>query len=489
MNKKILVLICMILLIGILSLVNINSIDQTLCCEKTTDGAWCQNAVEEKCDVNFKSAPTSCESTSYCKLGCCFDNAEGTCHKNTPQRVCDAEGGVWREGADCDVSQCTLGCCLIGDQAAFVTQTRCKRMATLYGLEINFRGDINNEVQCILSASSDEKGACVYEVDFGKTCEFITQKECDIKGNSGNSTEFYAGTLCTAPELETDCAPTEITTCVDGKDGVYYTDTCGNVANIYDADKIDDDNYWTDVYESVESCNPDSSNTGSKTCGNCDYFLGSSCQKADRGSGVEHGNYICEDLGCEFEGNRYEHGETWCLNTEGAENNLIGSRYTRAVCYNGEVTIEPCADFRQEICIESDVNGFSSATCRVNRWEQCYSIKSKSGCENEDKRDCKWLAGAEECVPKYAPGFDFWNSEGDATGVCGSVSTNCVVTYEKKLGGDWECKENCECKDPSYIANLKKACAQTGDCGIKQNFVGESGLSSSFRSTKTEKGD
>ena len=41
-------------------------------------------------------------------------------------------GGVWDPTADCSVPQCELGCCLIGDQAAFVTNTRCRRLSGLY---------------------------------------------------------------------------------------------------------------------------------------------------------------------------------------------------------------------------------------------------------------------------------------------------------------------------------------------------------------------
>ena len=73
MNKKIL---SMILVVGMFSLVSLISLTGTVeaqqvsyCCEKTNDGAWCQNADQSQCDESYDSAPTSCDSTSFCQLG------------------------------------------------------------------------------------------------------------------------------------------------------------------------------------------------------------------------------------------------------------------------------------------------------------------------------------------------------------------------------------------------------------------------------------
>jgi len=150
-----------IFLIGIVSAIG----EVSYCCEKTIGGAWCQNALEEQCSIEidpftntpYKKVPASCEATSYCKLGTCI--SEGDCMENTPERRCDKElGGYW-EGKDADeIPQCKLGCCLIGDQAAFVTQTRCKKLSAVYGLQTNFRTDLTNELVCIASTMSDVKG-------------------------------------------------------------------------------------------------------------------------------------------------------------------------------------------------------------------------------------------------------------------------------------------------------------------------------------------
>ena len=469
-NKRIFMLMVFgIFLIGIISGVG----EVSYCCEKTIEGAWCQNAGEEKCDNEYRKVPASCEATSYCKLGCCYDSQEGTCMENTPEIVCDSGGGVWESSSDCSIPQCELGCCLIGDQAAFVTQTRCKKLSALYGLETNFRTDITNEISCIASAMPDVKGACIYEEDYAKTCRFLSKKECS-ELSAGNATKFHEGFLCSAEILGTNCGASKKTTCVEGRDEVYFVDTCGNLANIYDASKINSKEYWTNIYEKGESCNPGSSNANSVSCGNCDYYLGSTCKDyKSAGKKATYGDNICRDLSCKHDRKNYKHGETWCANSNGVDKSLPGSRHFRLVCYNGEVSVEPCADFRQETCIESDIDGFKTAACRVNMWQDCVSQDKKKDCENTDRRDCKWVKDI--CVPLYAPGFNFWETEGDAESLCSMANTECVVKYEKKLTGSKKCVENCECLGDSWEDEKNKMCISIGDCGAKTNYLGYQG--------------
>jgi hypothetical protein len=93
---------------------NVGNSISTVCCEQTTSGAFCQNVPSSECKPGSRQVPTSCESTSYCKAGTCYDSTEGTCLDNTPQLVCNANGGVWSEETP---PQCSLGCCILGDQA------------------------------------------------------------------------------------------------------------------------------------------------------------------------------------------------------------------------------------------------------------------------------------------------------------------------------------------------------------------------------------
>ena len=489
--KKIFLMIA--LAVFLISFVNS---EVSYCCEKTIPrddglgGAWCQNAPEEQCDSNFRKVPTSCEATSYCKKGTCYDSQEGTCEPNTPQKDCEDSGGVWEEGEPDELPQCQLGCCLIGDEAAFVTQTRCKRLSSLYGLETNFKTNIQSEIQCIASATPDVKGACVFEKEFEKTCLFLTKKEClDLEISSQTEVDFHEDYLCSAESLGTNCGPTEETTCVEGRDEIYFIDSCGNLANIYDATKIKNKNYWSKVVGKEESCGfgNQNGNANSANCGNCDYYLGSTCKvKSSGDANPRYGENICKDLNCVYEGKKYKHGETWCADSEGIDETLPGSRSFRLVCYNGEVSIEPCADFRQEVCLESDIDGFKTSACRVNRWQDCYSRENKKDCENTDQRDCEWIqtgwngpapliksGGA--CLPLYAPGFDFWAEEGDANSLCSMGTVSCTVVFEEKILGGTKCIKNCECLSVSWKNNMQRVCNSIGDCGDTKNYLGFSG--------------
>ena len=74
-------------------------------------------------------------------------------------------------------------------------------------------------------------------------------------------------------------------------------------------------------------------------------------------------------------------------------------------------------------------------------------------------------------MPKYAPGFDFWNSEGDAEEICSQGNVECTVVYEKKLGGEKKCIENCQCLCSAWQEDINKMCTALGDCGSSVNFI------------------
>jgi hypothetical protein len=480
------------LVMAILGLVFFSSLvgtaEVTVCCEKTKSGLHCQDVLEEECASDSEFAlPTACESTGPCDPGYCYDEEEGTCLDNVPKMVCNDEGGIW--SADRPAA-CGLGCCILGDQASFVTLVRCKRLSAHYGLKVNYDSEIKNEAECILAARSDERGACVFEEDFEATCKMTTRSQCteDVSSgkaiqesntefenlpeedketesttNGGTTTEestsggtagtspqqspgdgcsivndkvkFCPGMLCSAPELDTNCGKSEDTTCIDGKEEVYFLDSCGNPANIYDAGKIRDDTYWTYLVDKSEACRAGDANVASQTCGNCNYLLGSFCSATSSETAKPtYGDNVCISLNCPASdmtnGQARLHGESWCgfdtkrdftfqettqnvftelldsalrdiKSKKSINNNFlggsvpVGSKFYRYICSHGEVIVEPCSDFRQEECIENNVAGYSEAACRVNRWQDCTSIFTKLDCENSDRRDCIWMDGIE----------------------------------------------------------------------------------------------
>jgi hypothetical protein len=344
--------------------------------------------------------------------------------------------------------------------------------------------------------------------------------------NTSTGVTFHKGFLCSAGELGTVCGPSEKTTCVENKDEVYFLDTCGNIANIYDSAKAEDNVYWSRIFTKEESCGAGGDNANNPSCGNCNYFQGSICKAYERGEDARPaiGDNICRDLSCEFRGDEYQHGETWCDDTNPEE---VGSRYYRYVCFNNEVTVEPCADYRQEICIQDESNaGFRNAACRANQWQDCISQTNEKSCINTDKRDCEWIKGVpplgpsgrtfglentddegfleglplvggffgdeedeeevEEgaCVPKFDPGLDHWNSEGEALQLCSLANAECIVKYEEGVIGDKKCVENCECLESSWEAQMLQTCRELGDCGDKVNIAGVSGYNEGYSITK-----
>jgi hypothetical protein len=504
----------LILGVLILAIFLVGSVSATYCCEKTTQGAWCQDSNSESQCLSgnnpvtgdpYRKVQTSCEATSYCKPGTCINQQEGICMSNTPQIVCEGNYGFWSAESKNSLSQCQIGCCLIGDQAAFSTQVACNRMSALYGVKINWKSSINSELECLASANPLTEGACVYTADNMKTCAFQTKQDCQTraKDSAYSDVEFHEGYLCSAQTLGTNCGKTSQTQC-DDKSDVRFVDTCGNLGNIYDSSKIDNENYWT--YIQKPTCGDSKGNKNSKSCGDCDYLSGSMCRQKETGETVTAGDNICKDLDCKgyvgegFDGtSKYpKHGETWCAtDSKTGDMNAPGATYFRLMCYNGEVTQQQCDSTRQEICAQKSdaTSGFKSANCRKNYWEDCTMQNNSKDCEDTEARDCVWQnwngyyfttdKGLRNenpdmpkgtCVPAYQPGF-MRDGTSDSIINCGLATSLCYVLMEKPkfMGGDWKCAANCSCLDSTWAPGLNGICTSLGDCGYKKNYIGTNG--------------
>ena len=394
-----------------------------VCCEQTKDNEYCQYVDETQCAGGSKMAPTSCDQTSYCKLGCCYDKeGEGYCYSSYPRAMCEKQySGIFVDEQNCNkVSECEKGCCIIGTQADFVTENRCKKeTAEFADLTMDFRSDIKTEQKCIEVAHTADKGCCVSE----SGCRYVTDAECAISPQSislalnasenitigaSYTTGFYKDKYCSqlgfcsctpsSPSLKGTANPKN-TGCIEGSDDVYWIDSCGNPEGV--------------AYD-------------------CDYALGTLC--GDRDGNEE---YICEDISCVKNGKGdqtlikfsndeedYEevsvggilNGESWCFYdysfpkvktkisggqkvtdiknladvlvdydkkiVANLESNLpegydfslqsisenlreidyasrepIGSRHYRAICINGKQLVEPCGDYRTEWCLQGNVEG------------------------------------------------------------------------------------------------------------------------------------
>lgn len=456
-----------------------------VCCEKLNGdaisgepGTICQNAPVEECELSggYSYAQTACDfpggeitGPQNCALGTCIYPNGGICSSNTPYLKCIEDGGSWDDKNIEEIGICNVGCCIVGDDADLHTEVECRQLTLDNGIDLddlNWRDDMTDRQECLDLGGLKREGACVHS---NLDCDMTTRERCQDEGD-----RFGEGFLCTAQHLGSICEKNpETTRCTDRK--VYYTDTCGNLANVYDENKWGNENYWTFMQD------PDCGQ-GDNTCGDCSYggyYSGenerpTTCQEYKSGNPftpfpADKGDYVCAELGCEYKDITYEHGEKWCASLPGTEYviradnqgylteesrefmstldyvlnyNLPGSGYSVLECREGKIIHTPCEDFRNEYCIESSLEMFPSftvASCRTNYWRECLDedITTKEECENpESLLDCKWVPGYSKanpqqresgssneryqeeigtCVPLIAPGMDFWEDDENNT--------------------------------------------------------------------------
>jgi hypothetical protein len=470
------------------------------CCQKTVNNSVCQDVLDTaRCQQNLQIAPTDCQKTSFCKRGCCENTDQGTFDRGVPQVLCTGPDAKWHDDPNCNIREAAFGCCVLGSRTLFTTQKQCDwqvRSGNGNGSTMDWRGNYN-EAQCVALSMIQEEGACLTG---NQGCKFITKQECISLTGSGS--RFFPNYLCTAPQLNSTCTKTEDTKCFTGKDEVYFVDSCGNRANIYDSSRVNDANYWSRVFQKNESCgnNAVKWNANSPTCGNCFRFGEGSICASKNSSNIKpaFGNNFCRDTSCTYKGQTYKNGESWCV-YDGAIGNgddVVGSRHWKYVCNQGEVQVEPCADFRNQICIQSntfEVNGtnvsFKNANCIANNWRECIDLNSQKGnvTQCEKKLNCRLervnIADKfhfEICTPKYPGGFAFAN-EGEqkaAEQICGMATQTCTVMYKQTFTGGCECVANCDCEKIEFTQKMNDFCRKLGDCGAEVNIEG--GCSQSY---------
>lgn len=468
-------------------------------CLKSKDGSICQEYTASECSEKCADAcvPSESKNVAECKRGTCYDSRTGICQEGSTQASCTSQKGIWYDDSYGNVPPCKKGCCIIGGQADFVTERACAYRAEMLGMKREFKANIINRYECMALGLKQEEGACVFESDFEKTCKFTTKTECtNLKG------VFYREFLCSNPLLNTTCEPQKTTACFSSKDGnekLYWVDSCGNKENIFSIPKSKS---WNNgkVLPENESCSVAENGNlvaNVKTCGNCNYLLGTRCGKATEKEKASVGDFVCRDLSCIDEnGNKRFNGETWCVyqGAVGVEKNrgtdTPGSRHFRRVCINGEIRTEPCADYRNEICVESKtkVEGgktFSSAACVINRWQECINYNNPDNKEEmiekcSKNEDCfvkevyvSSKFNFKVCAPKYPPGFQL-NEEGRGEGaemICSMATLNCTYVKVKELFGSKEI--NKECITEKFAEQMNDFCISLGDCGGKVNYEGE----------------
>jgi len=485
------------------------------CCEKTEDGAICQDIVDED-ECAYGLYPTECEfaNSQNCKKGCCIDDYEGT-YDPSPKINCDDIGGRWVEDSCDNIPESRLGCCILEGVTEFVTERRCTLLSELGGIDKNYDSDKGGS-DCALIPTLQEKGACVYENGF---CSIKTKQEC-IKDRRSDD-YFFKDYLCTSDDLkdtvkdyyEIDliCNPTEKTMCVEGRDEVFFKDSCNNPANIYDAEKVDNSDYWEKIVSKEDSCNANDKNANSEDCGNCQR-IESICRPAKPdGFESDFGYYYCKKTDCiDNKGNVRKNQESWCVyeGKIGEGDDIVGSEHWRYNCNYGEIEKVACGTgYRQYVCVQQDTivdkntgEKISDANCRINNWRTCidynsgsYSSEMGRLCSENPYCEVRHIELSESLedvkfdyyTPKYPAGFDLSNNNNAA--LCSLVSNVQCTKMEQKhfdfFGFSWKCHRNCNCGDWKDTQDLNEFCKSLGDCGLNVNVEGDLGTRSYSIST------
>ncbi|MFH1802072.1 MAG: hypothetical protein ABH864_01315, partial [archaeon] len=428
MYKKVTCLLQIFLLIvGIFSIVNFSGTvladlgsdaEDVSTCLEAYDGSVCQHFQKDICDVVCKGDCINKQRTGVpdCDIGVCIDGDEGICSAGATRKNCDEKGGRFVEGAITEVAECDKHCCILGNEAQFVTEKRCEILSNDFSIEMNFDTSYFNADICSMFAKQEELGACTWpSVEDGMyECKFTSLGDC--LQTIGGQADFHEGKLCSNEGLESVCEKQNHTACVSGLDGVYWFDSCGNRENIFDGSR--DDNGWNngEVLPPENSCliGPQGDRLlNQRDCGNCVRLLGSVCAEELEGQELNDNpdsGVVCKDLGCDDGGERRENGETWCEYVSdfgpsvdvpllGAISSYVnlpvggsalramaapGSEHYRKSCVDGEIIIEACGPYRNGICVESktDITAsktFSYASCVPNRWAECLNYNKNAG--------------------------------------------------------------------------------------------------------------
>ena len=181
----------------------------------------------------------------------------------------------------------------------------------------------------------------------------------------------------------------------------------------------------------------------------------------------------CKD--CTVDGATVPSGKQWCGDSYHRSKglDLVGSRFMKLSCIDGQVLEEPCRDYREEFCVEDG----AVAGCRENRWQDCWRQATLQDCQNTTVRDCFWrssfvppppseVAGrdSDRCNPIVGPGLQHWTT---------SAKLVCRVGSEQMHEDIGVFSQALSWKPPVANANaMAQWCYSLGDCGNKKNTAG-----------------
>ncbi len=426
----------MFLIVALLT--NVSSVD--VCCEKTQIGELCAWTNSNECLTSpFRSSPNTCDQTTFCKMGWCIDENEGTCTPEIPSSKCSGE---WSQVYNAE--KCDEGCCTLGSNVRYVTPGTCAKLAISQGFDPDesFNRGTPKEACRVLT---QDYGACSLE---DGQCISSTEEGC-LGPNGAHGIDFDKNVLCSTLKPSEYVKHSKKICSIEDRN-VYWADDKGNREDLFkDCDDV------------KEACDTDAS-----------------------------GNAYCKSLNCMYKGDVKSNGESWCEYDSyvGDSRDAVGSSHWLLNCDNGKVEKNICGgDYRDSICAEKILqDGSSQAQCRKNLGAECFKLKDETECGNTE--DCKWqkvdvTKGGDDsfkfgaCVPAYPKGFNILTGETESPGesaetICGLATQTCTMVEQKGWDLGWDCIINCECKKRPFVEQMNNFCTSLGDCGAYVNYVG-----------------
>jgi len=435
------------------------------CCPTTKTGAKYQATMLDECGVPECTTPGQINPPCWqrgqqCSLGCCINN-QGLCMQNSFQEGC-ATGSFIPNDASCtSTSMCSKACCIKGMQSFMATNFTCFLKQGVWDQ------GITNEFDCLSVMEKERLGCCKSFAG----CEYLTRQEC----KESRLGTFFADKKCYDNVPQCNCQLNG-SKCIESYPDLYKTDSCGNVY-------VDE--------EPAQRC-----------FGFCDLKTNScnsgTCNETYRNN--VDGQFTPKETDTQSAQNGY----AWCVYDTAVNKNSgeapMGSRDWRHYCLYGKDYVEPCADYRQQMC--TSVNNY--AVCTDNLWQSCVNISEQDKCESSpycywwtDFRD-KWynntpflntkidiskidnwvIFGTKKegiptipvCFPKVKPGFD------DGTNGFKNKELMCemgsyVCPYKQAYFG--LTTENTECLNPEFYTYMAERCNAIGDCGNYINYLGK----------------
>lgn len=430
------------------------------CCQTTNHGDTCVYTTQNNCNENFLEE-TQCEDSPACNTGCCV--IDGQCANTVSTQTCQSQGGTYFGTSCSEVSTCTQGCCQIGENYFLSTAIQCTTLSEQNNIErenVAFLSDVTDEVSCTQQRLNQDQGCCIEQ---NGICTSTTREQCGEQN-------FQENTCSSIPLC--GCEKHASKQCFE--EDVYWIDSCGNKE-----EKAQD----------------------------CDYSSGTLCSQEPEGA-------QCISIDCETtldkktlwgddvrdgDGVARKNGESWCEydGAVGLGRDLVGSRHYRHLCLNGKEIVEPCRDYREELCIEGQIafddgTELNQARCIPNNWDECTTTcNSAKGITNYNQREaaladdqyccednektCFWqsadqqaiqelsgtpeLCGEDEegnpipcttshatsnegvCLPLIPPGGVFWNTDDEDTQqpssdlqeVCEPATQSCTIYFHKDI--------------------------------------------------------